>query len=303
MFVRYGGPKHLHSYLCGRAATDYALPGCQYLPGEPLDRYVSEQLLKALEPASLELSLEATEHLEKEQGTLKQLWLKRLERAEFEAERAQRHYLRVEPEHRLVARQLAQDWEAKLSAQQQLQEDQQRFLHHQARSLNEQERNSIRQLAKDIPALWHAKSSSVEQRKEILRQVIQAIKVSNPDQNERVSLSIEWFGGSKSIGIVVRPVASYQKLSYYPQLCQRLRELHQQDLSLDSIIRQLEQEGFRSAKRQAAISRQAIHRLLQQLGLNQTKPRKRPQLKPHEWWLSDLATYLVLQRDIITPTF
>lgn len=38
MFVRYGGPKQLPSYLCGRAATDYGLPGCQYLPGEPLDR-------------------------------------------------------------------------------------------------------------------------------------------------------------------------------------------------------------------------------------------------------------------------
>lgn len=292
MFVRYGGPKQLHSYLCGRAATDYALPGCQYLPGEPLDRYVSEQLLKALAPASLELSLEATKQIEKEQEAFKQLWHKRLERAEFEAERAQRHYRLVEPEHRLVARQLAQDWEAKLSAQQQLQEDYQRFLHEQARSLNDQERESIRQLAKDIPALWHAKSSSVAQQKEILRQVIKAIKVSNPDQSERVSLSIEWFGGSKSSGIVIRSVASYQKLSYYPQLCQRLQELHHQGCSMDSIAKQLEQEGFHPPRQQASFSRQSIHRLLQQLGLCQSNVRKRPQLNSHEWWLSDLATHL-----------
>ena len=292
MFVRYGGPKKLASYLCGRATTDYALPGCQYLAGEPLDRYVSEQLLKALEPASLELSLEATKELETEQEALKQLWHKRLERAEFEVQRAQRHYRLVEPENRLVARQLAQDWEVKLVAQQQLQQDYQRFLHDQARSLNDQERERIRQLAKDIPALWHAQSSSVAQQKEILRQVIKAMVVSNPDQSERVSLSIEWFGGSKSTGIVIRPVASYQKLSYYPRLCQRLRELHQQELSLDSIAKQLEQEGFHSPKQQASISRQAIHRLLQQLGLRQHNIRKRPPLKSHEWWLSDLASHL-----------
>lgn len=215
-----------------------------------------------------------------------------MERVEFEAERAQRHYRLVEPEHRLVARQLAQDWEAKLNAQQQLQEDYQRFLHEQARSLNDHERESIRQLAKDMPALWHAKSSSVVQRKEILRQVIKAIVVSNPDQSERVSLSIEWFGGSKSSGIVIRSVASYQKLSYYPQLCQRLQELHQQGCSMDRIAKQLEQEGFHPPRQQASFSRQSIHRLLQQLGLCQSNVRKRPQLNSHEWWLSDLATQL-----------
>lgn len=299
MFVRYGGSKKLHSYLCGRAATDYALPGCQYLPGKPLDRFISEQLLKALEPASLELSLQATEQLEKEQVALKQLWLKRLERAEFEAQRAQRHYQLVEPENRLVARQLAQDWEVKLSAQQALQEDYQRFLSGQSQSLNEEECEHIRQLAKDIPALWHAKSSTVAQRKEILRQVIKAIKVSNPNQTERVNLSIEWFGGSQSTGIVIRPVASYQKLSYYPQLSKRLRTLSHKDLSLDAIAKQLYQEGFRSPRQQAPISRQAIHRLLQQLGLAQLKTRKRPQLKAHQWWISDLARYLACSPSIL----
>jgi hypothetical protein len=80
---------------------------CQHLAGPPLDELVSQQVLTALEPAALELSLEAARHLEQERTDLDRLWQQRLERAVFETERAGRHYHLVEPENRLVARQLA----------------------------------------------------------------------------------------------------------------------------------------------------------------------------------------------------
>lgn len=87
-----------------------------------------------------------------------------------ETERAGRHYRSVEPENRLVARQLAREWEEKLAAKQQLQEDYQRFLHKQSRLLSAEEREMIRQLALDIPALWQAATTTDAQRKEIIRQ-------------------------------------------------------------------------------------------------------------------------------------
>ncbi|MBW4555101.1 MAG: hypothetical protein KME59_04025 [Trichormus sp. ATA11-4-KO1] len=59
-----------------------------------------------------------------------------MERAAFEAERAGRHYRLVEPENRLVARQLATEWEEKLALQQSLKEDYQRFCHQQPRLLS-----------------------------------------------------------------------------------------------------------------------------------------------------------------------
>lgn len=117
MQVRYGGPKKLHTYTCSRMATDYAESFCHYLPGAPVDEFVGEWVLKALEPAALELSLEASEYLEKEREELDGLWHKRLERAAYEADRAGRHYRLIEPENRLVARQLAREWEEKLEAQ------------------------------------------------------------------------------------------------------------------------------------------------------------------------------------------
>ncbi|HKH35599.1 MAG TPA: recombinase family protein [Rubrobacter sp.] len=83
MQVRYGGPRKLHTYTCGRMATDYAESFCHYLPGASLDEFVGQWVLKTLEPAALELSLGASEHLEKEREELDGLWHKRLERADL----------------------------------------------------------------------------------------------------------------------------------------------------------------------------------------------------------------------------
>jgi hypothetical protein len=89
--VRYGGPSTVHSYTCKRLATDDGGDYCPYLPGAPVDAFVSQWLLTALEPAALSLSLEAAAHLEQERKALDQLWQQRLARAAYEAERAARH--------------------------------------------------------------------------------------------------------------------------------------------------------------------------------------------------------------------
>ena len=91
MQVRYGGPRQLHSYTCNRLATNYGGDYCQYLPGAPVDAFVSQWVLTALEPAALPLSLEATTRLEQERHELDRLWQQRLERAAYESERAARH--------------------------------------------------------------------------------------------------------------------------------------------------------------------------------------------------------------------
>jgi len=76
-----------------------------------------------------------------------------------------------------VARQLAREWEQKLAAQQKVEEDYRRFAAEKPRLLSEEERESIRRLAKDIPALWSAQSTSNAERKEIMRQVIERVVV------------------------------------------------------------------------------------------------------------------------------
>lgn len=292
MIVRYGGPRHVHSYTCSTLATNYGGEYCQYLPGEAIDAFVSHWVLRALEPAALTLSLEATARLEQERQELDQLWRQRLERAVYESERAARHYRLVEPEHRLVARQLAKEWEEKLTAQRQLQEDYQRFLQTQAHVLTRSEREAIEALAHNIPSLWQAPTTTVADRKEIVRQLIQRVIVASEGPSERVQITIEWAGGGATAGIATRPINRIENLSYYPQLCDRIRSLAQAGLGSGQITTCLAEDGFRSPKYARPFSRQSVVELMKRLGLHQTLRRQRPVLNEHEWWLSDLQSEL-----------
>jgi hypothetical protein len=66
MNVHYDGGGPLHTYECVERHTHYGEPRCQHLAGPCLDAFVSQQVLAALEPAALELSLAATERVEQE---------------------------------------------------------------------------------------------------------------------------------------------------------------------------------------------------------------------------------------------
>jgi DNA invertase Pin-like site-specific DNA recombinase len=279
------------TYVCARLRSDYGGPACQQLAGPPLERFVSQQALAALAPAALELSLAAAEALERERADLVRLWQQRRERAAYEADRAGRQFRLVDPEHRLVARQLEREWEAKLGAQRQLEEEHDRFLRHQPRVPTDPERAVIRRLADDLPALWHAPSTTVAERKAMLRQLVDRVLVDVAGDSERVQVTITWAGGAQTHGVVIRPVARLAQLSTYPALCARVQALAGAGLRPAAIADRLNAEGFRPPKRRERFGRQGITELLRQLGLDtpQSRSRSRTGLGADEWWLPELA--------------
>ena len=296
--VNYLGRGPYHSYLCCYLSVHYGESVCQRIGGNALDQLVTQQVLMALQPAALDLSLSAAANLEQEQRELERWWQTRLERAEFEAQRAARHYQLVEPENRLVARQLAHEWEEKLLTQKQLSEEYDRYVHQQTQSLTDSARQAIRQLATDIPALWSAPTTTDAQRKEIIRQVIDRVVIEVEGNSERVQLSIEWMGGSSTPLSMTRQVFKYEQLSFYPQLCQKLRELVAAGVDRETIAKQLTQAGYHPPKQTQQFNRMSVRRLMDKLGLAQCSSsiHSDEKLKTGEWWLPELARNLDIPR-------
>ena len=296
--VHYDGGANLHTYECTMRWNNYGEPKCQHLAGPCLDAYVSQQVLAALEPAALELSLTATERVEHERAELDRLWQQRRERAAYEVERAARQYQAVEPEHRLVARTLEHAWEEKLAAQQQLQEDYHRFVRKQPRVLSEAEREAIRHLAKDIPALWAAPTTRAADRKEIIRQVVERVVVDVQGTSERVRVRIEWIGGGHLEGVVIRPVGKLSELSTYPQICQQVQALTEAGWAAIAIAQALNDAGYCPPRTTTRFGAQTIRRLQRQLGLRAPRPRVRQRdgLGPDEWWPAELVRVLEIPR-------
>jgi hypothetical protein len=213
---------------------------------------------------------------------LDRLWQQGLERAAYESELAAHHYRSVEPEHRLVARQLAKDREDKLTAQRQLQEEYERFMQVQPQPLSAAERAAIAQRAHNIPAVWHAPITPMAERKEIIRQIIARVMVAGEGTSERLQIAIVWVGGGATMGLSIRPMRRLEHLSDYPRLCDRIWTLTHAAYSAIRITACLGHEGFRSPKQAKPFSRQSVVELMRRLAVHQPHRRHRPQLCQHE---------------------
>jgi DNA invertase Pin-like site-specific DNA recombinase len=300
MTVRYqrGPGGRLHPvYVCGRAKSDYGAGQCQQLASGCVDAHVAGLLLAAMAPAALEVSLAAAGQAEAQREQVDLIWRQRLERADYQAERARRQYQLVEPENRLVARQLEEDWEAALAERQRLGEEYDRFAAARPRTLTAAERDQIRALAADLPAVWNAPTTTDADRKQLIRHLVERVRITVLGTSEEVDVEVTWAGGHRTAGRVTRPVAALSQLSYFPQLRQRAAELAAAGCTAAEIARSLNAEGLRPPKRAAAFTRSSAGDLLGALGLQHARaPASRPELGEHEWWLRDLAAHLGMSK-------
>jgi hypothetical protein len=248
--------------------------------------------LEALAPASLDLALEAAGNVAQERARLEHVWTQRLERAQYEAERAARQFRCVEPENRLVARQLEADWERSLAAQRTLEEEHRRFQREHPSGLTDLEREAIRRLAADIPSIWSAPTTTPAERKEILRQIIDRIVIDVDGTTEKVCLRIEWAGGSQSSHATRRSVRSWEQLSDFARLCDRLHTLEAEGWTARQIADQLHADGFRPPKRSERFDIASVQNLRRRLGLARSRRRAGVALREHEWMLPDLAAHV-----------
>jgi DNA invertase Pin-like site-specific DNA recombinase len=292
LLVQYTNAGKGLRYSCSRAVADYAEAPCQSLSGQRLDALVSQQVLTALEPAALELHLAAAAEVGQERQRLHRHWQQQRERARYQTERAARQYQAVEPENRLVARELERRWEELLAAQRRLEEDYERFCATQPPTLSAAERAQIRSLARDLPELWHAETTTPADRQRLVRFLIERIRIGVQGETDQVEVAIHWVGGSVSHHSLARPVQRYDQLADYARLRARIAELRAAGQSMAGVADCLNREGFHPPKRAKRFSTAMVAGFLAKGGRSGPRPRALSaagMLRKGEWLLSDLA--------------
>ena len=240
-----------------------------------MDQAVSNEVLRALAPGAVELSVAATEEVLRERAGIERHWQQRLERARLSAERVERQYQLVEPENRLVARTLEQRWNEALLAHRQLEEEYRRFQQAQPKVPTATELQQLRTLAANLPALWHAPTTHPSDRQQIIRIVVQEVLATTEGTSDRLTLRITWVGGHVTEHQARRRVKRYEQLIDFPQLVARLRELRAANLSSDRIAEHLNAEGFRCPYDPRGFQRKNVQRLIMRhLGGGPLSPRK-----------------------------
>ena len=288
-------------YYCTTGRIDFRAPPCQSLSGKTLDELVTDRLLRALEPASLEISILAFNDLEAEQRRIDEHWRQRLERNRFEAERTSRQYQAVEPENRLVARELERQWETSLKRLQSLEEEYLRYRRTSFTTLSEPQKDEIRSLAGHLPTLWRAASTTNADRQRIVRLLIERVAVNIQGTTEHVDVSVRWSGGFTSQHELTRPVRRYQQTADFARLKTRLVELKRAGCSYAEIAAELNREGFRPSKQTNRFNQAIVGRFAKNFCRELTVARDRAPiaLEAHEWTVTGLAQELNIPRSTL----
>jgi len=171
-------------YECGHSRADHInTPACRSVKTTVVDELIARRLLQALAPEEIALALAAADEVSDRRARSTRAIELRVERARYEAIRAERAFHACEPENRLVARRLETRWETKLSELAEAEAE----LAEQNRPAPEPSREQVEALARDVPKLWEAKTTSARDRKRLLRALIADITLTSQPTGTRAA--------------------------------------------------------------------------------------------------------------------
>jgi len=199
--------RRLHTHYRGRnSSPGYHCAGkdivqgrgvyCLNVGGVQIDQAVVEAFLRTVTPAAVEATQLAIQQLEADQDAALGQWRLAVERARYQAERAERQYRAVEPENRLVARGLETEWEKRLRDLAAAEAELQRREQQRPRALSLEEKNKIQSLGSDLTKVWTAPTTTDRDRKELLRALLEEVIIAVDRPEHRAHLTLRWRGGT-----------------------------------------------------------------------------------------------------------
>ncbi len=190
------------SYECSRRADRLTTPTCRSIAAPTVDDAVAQRLLRALNPTEVTLALAAADDITDRHQRVSRAAELAVERARYEAVRAERAFHAVEPENRLVARTLETRWEIKLAA---LADTEQALQAARDTLPPLPGRAELEELTADLPGLWHSPTTSHKDRKRLLRTLIADITLLPETDPTQARIGIRWHTGATEELAVSRP--------------------------------------------------------------------------------------------------
>jgi DNA invertase Pin-like site-specific DNA recombinase len=197
LHVHYTGKNSAPGYHCsGKDLVEGRGVYCLSVGGVSIDEAVTNAFLEAVTPEAVDASALAFQQLQDNRDAALQQWRLQVERARYEAERAERRYRSVEPENRLVARGLETEWEKRLrdlsAAESELRQREQ----HHARALTPEQIEHLRTLGSDLRQVWAAATTTDRDRKELLRSLLEEVIISVQRTPPQTHVRMRWKGGA-----------------------------------------------------------------------------------------------------------
>jgi len=245
MTVRYHqrrGQRIVPDYLCARKSIQQGERPCQRIPGADLDRAIGALLLEHVTPEALVLTLAVQEELVQRADEAQRLRHLQVVRAHYEADLAQRRYLKVDPDNRLVATVLEAEWNTKLRELEEARAIEEHYNQDDQHQVSAQERAETGEVPERFRQFWHDPKTTVRERKRAVRFLIEDVTVHKTDQ---IVAHIRFKGGAtQTISVALPPPFAQSRLTAPETLAAIDRLLD--EYTDAQVAEQLNHQGYRT---------------------------------------------------------
>jgi hypothetical protein len=223
-------------YVCQRDGIRRGEPLCQQMPGATIDDAVGKLVIEAVTPMTIDITLAVQSELEARVEEADALRRKHIERAQYEVDLARRRFMRVDPDNRLVADSLEGEWNTKLRALSDAQDQYARQRDDDRMHVDGETRARVLALANDVPSLWRDPATPDRERKRMLRLLIEDVTLLKGNE---ITAHVRFRGGAARTLLLPKPLPAWKLRQIDPAVVaeiDRLIDAHT-DAEIATILR------------------------------------------------------------------
>ena len=212
-------------YVCDRGHGNLGERDCQSIAGPTVDEAIGALIAEKMTPAAVELALEIRREIEDRQEEADRLRCRAIERAQFEADLAQRRFMLVDPGNRLVADTLEAGWNDKLRALAQAREERERARQQDQLMLDDAIRQRLVTMTTDFKKLWNDPATPNRERKRLLAYIIEDATLIKLPAEGITRIHVRFKGGKTETLTTPNPKSSAQQVKTPPMIVQLVDKL------------------------------------------------------------------------------
>jgi len=231
-------------YVCDRAHSTGGEPNCQSIAGAPIDEAIGALIAAEMTPAAVDLALEIRREIEARHDDADRLRLRAVERAQIDADLAQRRFMLVDPNNRLVADTLESQWNASLRALAAAQEERERGRRVDQLAIDDAIRERLVAMTTDFKTLWRDPSLPNRERKRLLAYIIEDATLIKLPTEGTTTIHVRFTGGKTETLTTSNPKSSAQQVKTRPEVIELVDKLLD-DHIYSEIAEVLNQRGIR----------------------------------------------------------
>lgn len=212
-------------YVCDRGHAARGELNCQSIAGLPIDKVIGALVTRSMTPAAVELALEIRREIEARYEEADQLRGRAIERAQIEVDLAQRRFMLVDPNNRLVADTLEKEWNDKLRTLAGTREERERARQRDQIVLDDAIRRQLLAMTTDFREVWDRQSTPNRERKRLLAYIIEDVTLLKVPAERITKIHIRFKGGKTETLTALNPRTSAQQIQTQKEIVELVDKL------------------------------------------------------------------------------